>query len=120
MRPVPQASSRTGPPTLRATRIKGQIARQPAIAGVVDRDDPRARPVSRVERCARQCVPHVDHQDVRAARHDEITQLAAVIGALVCDDRDDLETGRKKLRLEFELPKGAYATLVVKRVTDAA
>ncbi len=26
----------------------------------------------------------------------------------------------KKLRLAFELPKGAYATLVVKRVTDAA
>ena len=33
---------------------------------------------------------------------------------------DELEPGRKKLRLEFELPKGAYATLVVKRVTDAA
>jgi tRNA pseudouridine13 synthase len=35
-------------------------------------------------------------------------------------ENDDLEPGRKKLRLEFELPKGAYATLVVKRVTDAA
>jgi tRNA pseudouridine13 synthase len=33
---------------------------------------------------------------------------------------DDLHPGRKKLRLDFELPKGAYATLVVKRVTDAA
>jgi tRNA pseudouridine13 synthase len=33
---------------------------------------------------------------------------------------DDLAPGRKKLLLEFELPKGAYATLVVKRVTDAA
>lgn len=33
---------------------------------------------------------------------------------------DELEKGRKKLTLTFELPKGAYATLVVKRVTDAA
>jgi tRNA pseudouridine13 synthase len=33
---------------------------------------------------------------------------------------DDLERGRKCLRLGFELPKGAYATLVIKRVTDAA
>ena len=33
---------------------------------------------------------------------------------------DDLHPGRFKLRLGFDLPKGAYATLVVKRVTDAA
>lgn len=33
---------------------------------------------------------------------------------------DELERGRRKLTLRFELPKGAYATLVVKRVTDAA
>ncbi len=33
---------------------------------------------------------------------------------------DDLYPGRVKLSLGFELPKGAYATLVVKRVTDAA
>jgi tRNA pseudouridine13 synthase len=33
---------------------------------------------------------------------------------------DELEPGRKKLRLAFDLPKGAYATLVVKRLTDAA
>jgi tRNA pseudouridine13 synthase len=33
---------------------------------------------------------------------------------------DDLYPGRKKIELGFELPKGAYATLVVKRVTDAA
>ncbi len=31
---------------------------------------------------------------------------------------DELQPGRKKLRLAFELPKGAYATLVVKRITD--
>jgi tRNA pseudouridine13 synthase len=35
-------------------------------------------------------------------------------------DADDLYPGRKKIALGFELPKGAYATLVVKRVTDAA
>jgi tRNA pseudouridine13 synthase len=33
---------------------------------------------------------------------------------------DDLHRGRRLLRLEFELPKGAYATLVVKRLTEAA
>ncbi|MDR3637568.1 MAG: tRNA pseudouridine(13) synthase TruD [Isosphaeraceae bacterium] len=33
---------------------------------------------------------------------------------------DDLQRGRRKLTLRFELPKGAYATLVVKRVTEAA
>src|SRR5918993_1183807 len=33
---------------------------------------------------------------------------------------DELEPGRNKLRLAFDLPKGAYATLVVKRLTDAA
>jgi tRNA pseudouridine13 synthase len=33
---------------------------------------------------------------------------------------DEIHPGRRKLRLSFELPRGAYATLVVKRVTDAA
>lgn len=33
---------------------------------------------------------------------------------------DEFHPGRRKLKLGFELPKGAYATLVVKRVTDAA
>jgi tRNA pseudouridine13 synthase len=33
---------------------------------------------------------------------------------------DELQPGRKRLQLAFELPKGAYATLVVKRLTDAA
>jgi tRNA pseudouridine13 synthase len=35
-------------------------------------------------------------------------------------EADDLYPGKKKIALGFELPKGAYATLVVKRVTDAA
>jgi tRNA pseudouridine13 synthase len=33
---------------------------------------------------------------------------------------DDLYPGRVQVTLRFDLPKGAYATLVVKRVTDAA
>lgn len=33
-------------------------------------------------------------------------------------ERDDLYPGRRKMRMGFELPKGAYATLVVKRLTD--
>lgn len=35
-------------------------------------------------------------------------------------EADDLYPGRVKITLGFDLPKGAYATLVVKRVTDAA
>ncbi len=35
-------------------------------------------------------------------------------------DADDLYPGRRKLRLSFELPKGAYATLLVKRLTEVA
>ena len=30
---------------------------------------------------------------------------------------DDLHRGRQKLRLEFELPRGSYATIIVKRLT---
>jgi tRNA pseudouridine13 synthase len=33
---------------------------------------------------------------------------------------DELYPGREKLSMTFELPKGAYATLLVKRLTDAA
>lgn len=33
---------------------------------------------------------------------------------------DELHRGRQKLCLGFELPKGSYATMVVKRLTDAA
>jgi tRNA pseudouridine13 synthase len=33
---------------------------------------------------------------------------------------DELYPGRKTLELGFELPRGAYATLIVKRLTDAA
>lgn len=33
---------------------------------------------------------------------------------------DELHPGRVKLQLSFELPKGAYATLVIKRVTEVA
>jgi tRNA pseudouridine13 synthase len=35
-------------------------------------------------------------------------------------ERDELDPNKKKLAMEFELPKGTYATLVVKRVTDVA
>lgn len=33
---------------------------------------------------------------------------------------DDLYPGRRKIELSFELPKGAYATMVVKRLTEAS
>jgi tRNA pseudouridine13 synthase len=33
---------------------------------------------------------------------------------------DDLYPGRQKLRLQFELPRGSYATILIKRVTRAA
>jgi tRNA pseudouridine13 synthase len=31
---------------------------------------------------------------------------------------DDLHEGRRLLRLKFELPRGSYATIVIKRITD--
>jgi tRNA pseudouridine13 synthase len=34
--------------------------------------------------------------------------------------RDELYPGRRKLEVGFDLPKGAYATLLVKRLTEAA
>lgn len=33
---------------------------------------------------------------------------------------DSLHRGKRAIRLEFELPKGAYATILVKRITEAA
>jgi tRNA pseudouridine13 synthase len=42
-------------------------------------------------------------------------------GRLEVETRDDeLHPGRQALRLAFELPKGSYATILVKRITDAA
>ena len=32
---------------------------------------------------------------------------------------DNLHSGRKKLRINFELPRGSYATIVIKRLTSA-
>ena len=34
--------------------------------------------------------------------------------------RDESRAGKEKLLLEFELPRGAYATLIVKRITGVA
>ena len=33
-------------------------------------------------------------------------------------DADDLNRGRRKLTLRFELPRGSYATMLVKRITS--
>ena len=33
------------------------------------------------------------------------------------DEPDDLNAGRRKLTLRFDLPRGSYATMLVKRVT---
>jgi tRNA pseudouridine13 synthase len=38
----------------------------------------------------------------------------------VTPEGDTLHAGRRALRLAFELPKGSYATILVKRITDAA
>ncbi len=34
-------------------------------------------------------------------------------------DRDELYDGRRKLTLSFELPRGSYATILIKRLTEA-
>lgn len=36
------------------------------------------------------------------------------------DEADDLHSGRRKLILRFELPRGSYATMLVKRISSAA
>ena len=33
-------------------------------------------------------------------------------------DTDELNRGRRKLTLRFELPRGSYATMLVKRITS--
>ena len=33
------------------------------------------------------------------------------------EEYDDLHAGKEKLTLSFDLPRGAYATLIVKRIT---
>ncbi len=33
-------------------------------------------------------------------------------------DADDLNRGRRKLTLRFEVPRGSYATMLVKRITS--
>jgi tRNA pseudouridine13 synthase len=33
-------------------------------------------------------------------------------------EADDLNAGRRKLTLKFDLPRGSYATMLVKRVTS--
>ena len=33
---------------------------------------------------------------------------------------DDLHAGRQALKMAFELPKGSYATILVKRITEVA
>jgi tRNA pseudouridine13 synthase len=35
-------------------------------------------------------------------------------------DADDLNAGRRKLTLTFDLPRGSYATMLVKRVSAAS
>ena len=43
------------------------------------------------------------------------------MGQVACADGDDeLYPGRHKMTLNFDLPRGAYATILVKRLTDAA
>jgi tRNA(Glu) U13 pseudouridine synthase TruD len=38
------------------------------------------------------------------------------IDALVASD--DIDVGRQKIRLSFDLPRGSYATILVKRLTE--
>jgi len=46
--------------------------------------------------------------------------VSVPVGNLVADPADDdLYPGRKKLALRFDLPRGSYATILVKRLTEA-
>ena len=46
--------------------------------------------------------------------------VSVPVGNLIADPADDdLYPGRKKLALRFDLPRGSYATILVKRLTEA-
>ncbi len=46
--------------------------------------------------------------------------VSVAVGNLVADPSDDdLYPGRKKLALRFDLPRGSYATILVKRLTES-
>lgn len=49
----------------------------------------------------------------------ERAALCFAAGLTSAVDRDNLNSGRQKLTLSFELPRGSYATMLVKRVTAA-
>jgi tRNA pseudouridine13 synthase len=45
--------------------------------------------------------------------------VSVAVGNLAADpENDDLYPGRKKLALRFDLPRGSYATILVKRLTE--
>ena len=46
--------------------------------------------------------------------------MAVPRGLAATAEADELYPGRQKLRLCFELPRGSYATIVIKRLTTAA
>ncbi len=45
--------------------------------------------------------------------------IVAPAGLRAVPGDDELNTGRKKLTLSFELPKGSYATILIKRLFHA-
>ena len=94
-------------------------------AGVADAPARRPRARGRAVRCSIRCGLSWD--DLRVRHLKDVFFSKGTRPALFFAENlehsvaaDELERGRMKLRLAFELPKGAYATLVVKRLTDVA
>lgn len=91
----------------------------PTARGELDPDDPRTvclETILREEELERKQLKVPGTRDLFFSRGERVALvipngLAAELG------EDELNFGRRKLQLSFELPRGCYATLVVKRMT---
>jgi tRNA pseudouridine13 synthase len=96
MLPLPSARLRLEPADPRAALVQSVLAGEGIELGQMQVPGVRALFFSKGERPAL-CGP----TDLEAASRD-----------------DDLNAGRRKLTLAFDLPRGSYATLIIKRITN--
>jgi len=96
--PLPSARMRLGPDHSRAALVREVLAEEGLEAEQLKIKGMRELFFSKGERAA-WCVP---------------------AGLAWEDAGDELHPGRRKLLLNFDLPRGSYATLIVKRITQGA
>jgi tRNA pseudouridine13 synthase len=86
----------------------------------VDPDAPWAGLVEAVMEDAGLALSEMKLRDFRKPFFSKGDRAAAVIpeGLSVDSEKDDLHPGKRKLILRFDLPRGCYATMIVKRLTQ--